>query len=127
MSTQKRFFSGMLLLTFSNIVIKAVGLLFKIPLTNLIGETGMGYFNSAYTIYAWFYMLTTAGLSVAVSMMVSEYRARANSKQIKIVLRTVLLLFFAIGLAGTLIMVIGADKLAGFIRAPEAAICIAAI
>ncbi|MBO7148696.1 MAG: polysaccharide biosynthesis protein [Clostridia bacterium] len=127
MSTQKRFFSGMLLLTFSNIVIKAVGLLFKIPLTNLIGETGMGYFNSAYTIYAWFYMLTTAGLSVAVSMMVSEYRARANAKQIKIVLRTVLLLFFAIGLVGTLIMVIGADKLAGFIRAPEAAVCIAAI
>ena len=83
MSGQKRFFSGMLLLTFSNILIKAVGLLFKIPLTNLIGETGMGYFNSAYTIYAWFYMLTTAGLSVAVSMLVSEYRARANSKQIK--------------------------------------------
>ncbi|MBQ7822485.1 MAG: polysaccharide biosynthesis protein [Clostridia bacterium] len=127
MSGQKRFFSGMLLLTFSNILIKAVGLLFKIPLTNLIGETGMGYFNSAYTIYAWFYMLTTAGLSVAVSMLVSEYRARANSKQIKIVLRTVLLLFFAIGLVGTLIMVIGADKLAAFIRAPEAAVCIAAI
>ncbi len=127
MSGQKRFFSGMLLLTFSNIVIKAVGLLFKIPLTNLIGETGMGYFNSAYTIYAWFYMLTTAGLSVAVSMLVSEYRARANAKQIKIVLRTVLILFFAIGFAGTLIMIVGADKLAGFIRAPEAAVCIMAI
>ena len=52
----------MLILTFSNVLIKAVGLLFKIPLTNLIGETGMGYFNAAYTIYAWFYMLTTAGL-----------------------------------------------------------------
>lgn len=127
MSGQKRFFSGMLLLTFSNILIKAVGLLFKIPLTNLIGETGMGYFNSAYTIYAWFYMLTTAGLSVAVSMIVSEYRARAATKQIKIVLRTVLLLFFAIGLAGTLIMVLGAERLAAFIKADEAAICIMAI
>ena len=127
MSGQKRFFSGMLLLTFSNILIKAVGLLFKIPLTNLIGETGMGYFNSAYTIYAWFYMLTTAGLSVAVSMIVSEYRAKANAKQIKIVLRTVMLLFFAIGLAGTAIMVIGAEKFAEFIRADEAAVCIAAI
>ncbi len=117
----------MMLLTLSNVIIKAVGLLFKIPLTNLIGETGMGYFNSAYTIYAWFYMLTTAGLSVAVSMIVSEYRARGNTKQIKIVLRTVLILFFAIGLAGTLAMVFGASKLATLIRVPEAAICIMAI
>lgn len=117
----------MLILTFSNVLIKAVGLLFKIPLTNLIGETGMGYFNAAYTIYAWFYMLTTAGLSVAVSMIVSESRARANTKQIKIIVRTVLLLFFAIGAVGTLIMVLGANKFAELIRVPEAAICIIAI
>ena len=127
MSTQKRFFSGMLILTFSNVLIKAVGLLFKIPLTNLIGETGMGYFNAAYTIYAWFYMLTTAGLSVAVSMVVSESRAKANNAQIKIIVRTVLLLFFAIGGVGTLIMVLGADKFAALIRVPEAAVCIMAI
>ena len=117
----------MMLLTLSNVVIKAVGLLFKIPLTNLIGETGMGYFNAAYTIYAWFYMLTTAGLSVAVSMIVSKYRARGNTTQIKVVLRTVLILFFAIGLIGTLAMVFGAQTLANLIRVPEAAICIMAI
>ena len=127
MSTQKRFFSGMLILTFSNVLIKAVGLLFKIPLTNLIGETGMGYFNAAYTIYAWFYMLTTAGLSVAVSMVVSESRAKANTAQIKVILRTVLILFFAIGAIGTLIMVLGAGKFAELIHVPEAAICIMAI
>ena len=117
----------MLILTFSNVLIKAVGLLFKIPLTNLIGETGMGYFNAAYTIYAWFYMLTTAGLSVAVSMIVSESRAKANTKQIRVIVRAVLILFFAIGAAGTLIMVLGANKFAQLIRVPEAAICIVAI
>lgn len=127
MSSQKRFFSGMMLLTLSNILIKAVGLLFKIPLTNLIGEDGMGYFNAAYTIYAWFYMLTTSGLSVAVSMIVSKYRAQGNTKQIKIILRTVLLLFFTIGLAGTLAMIFGAGPLARLIRVPESAICIMAI
>ncbi len=127
MSSQKRFFSGMMLLTLSNVLIKAVGLLFKIPLTNLLGETGMGYFNSAYTIYAWFYMLTTAGLSVAVSMLVSKYRARGNDSQIKIVLRSTLLLFFLIGLAGTLIMVFGAEGFAKLIKVPEASLCIMAI
>ncbi len=127
MTTQKRFFTGVLLLAFSNMLVKATGLLFKIPLTHLLGEIGMGYFNAAYTIYAWFYMLTTAGLSVAVSMLVSESRARANIKQIKIIVRTVLVLFFAIGLVGTLMMVFGAKWLAEAISVPEASICIMAI
>lgn len=127
MSNQKRFFSGVLWLAFSNILIKAAGLLFKIPLTHILDETGMAYFNTAYNIYAWFYMLTTAGLSVAVSMIVSENRAKANFGQIKIILRTVLLLFFFVGLAGTLIMVFGADKFAELIKVPEASICIMAI
>ncbi len=127
MSNQKRFFSGVLLLAFSNLLIKAAGLLFKIPLTGILGEGGMAYFNRAYNIYAWFYMLTTSGLSVAVSMLVSENRARANHKQIKIILRTVLLLFFGIGLLGTLIMVFGADAFATLMGVPTASICIMAI
>ena len=52
-------------MTVSNLTVKAAGLLFKIPLTALIGETGMGYFNSAYTLFTWLYMLSAAGLPAA--------------------------------------------------------------
>ena len=72
------FLSGVFILTVSNIIIKVIGLMFKIPLTNIIGDSGMGYFNSAYTIYVWFYMISTAGLPVAVSIMISEARAKGN-------------------------------------------------
>ena len=64
------FFSGVLVLTISNLLVKALGMLFKIPMNYIVGDTGMGYYNAAYTIYTFFYMLSTAGLPTAVSILV---------------------------------------------------------
>ena len=58
----KKLAGQVVFLTVSNIIVKFAGLLFKIPMTALIGEEGMGYFNSAYTLFTWFYMVSTAGL-----------------------------------------------------------------
>ena len=84
------FLSGVVILSISNIVIKIVGMLFKIPLAGIIGNSGMGYFNSAYTIYVWFYMISTAGLPVAVSIMISEARALGNFKEVRRIFRVTL-------------------------------------
>lgn len=62
------------------VVVKVVGALFKIPLTNLIGGQGMAYFTTAYDIYVWMYIITTAGLPVAISRMVSESNAQGRYK-----------------------------------------------
>ena len=45
------FLSGVLILTVANLITKIIGLVFKIPLTNMLGNEGMGYFNSAYTVF----------------------------------------------------------------------------
>ena len=68
------FVSGVLVLTVSNILVKAIGLLFKIPLHDYLGDEGMGYFNAAYTIYTWFYMVSTAGLPVAMGNAVESVK-----------------------------------------------------
>lgn len=73
------FVSGVLVLTVSNILVKAIGLLFKIPLHDYLGDEGMGYFNAAYTIYTWFYMVSTAGLPVAISVMTPRAARAATS------------------------------------------------
>ena len=65
------FFSGVLFLGGANVLVKIIGLLFKIPMSYLLGDEGMGYFNAAYQIYTWLYMLFTAGLPVAVSILIS--------------------------------------------------------
>ena len=121
------FFSGVVVLTLSNIIVKAIGLFFKIPLIHYLGELGMGYFNAAYTIYTWFYMISTAGLPVAISIMVSEARAKGNYKQIKRIFRISVSLFFAIGLIGMCAMAGGAGFFSSFMKNEKSAWCIIAI
>jgi len=126
-SSIKKFFSGVILLSAANIVVKAIGLLFKIPLQHVIGDEGMGYFNSAYTIYTWLYMLSTAGIPVAISIVVSENRAKKNGSQIKRVFRISVILLTVIGLFAAGIMICLAKPLASFIGAVSSYYCIIAV
>lgn len=115
----------MLVLTISGLFVKIAGLMFKIPMNYIVGDTGMGYYNSAYSVYTMFYMLSTAGLPVAISVMVSEKRSCGNIKAAKLVYRLALAVFFVIGLAACLVMLIFPDLLARVIRSDNSAPSIA--
>lgn len=118
------FFSGVLVLTISNLVIKAIGVLFKIPMNHIVGDHGMGYYNSAYTIYTFFYMVSTAGLPVAISILVAENRAVGRMKQLKKTFRLATILFVIIGLAGTAAMFFGAHGFASLLKSDPTYFCI---
>lgn len=91
----RNFISGIYILTLSTIIVKIIGLIYKIPMLKLLGNVGMGYFNSAYEIYAAFCMISTAGLPVAMSLMVSSTE---NPKKRRRIFRVSLLSFFVIGM-----------------------------
>ena len=63
--------SGAAWLALSTIILKIIGLIYKIPLSYMLGDEGMGYFNSAYTVYVFFYVIGTAGIPKAISILVS--------------------------------------------------------
>ena len=63
---------GALSLTLSNLTVKILGLIYKIPLSYLLTDEGMGYFNSAYTVFGLFYLLCTAGVPKGVMILCSE-------------------------------------------------------
>jgi len=100
------FFSGVVVLTFTNILNKVLGLFFRIPIGNLLGDSGMAYFTSAYHIYTWFYMISTGGLPLAVSMLVSEARFSGNKKEINKIYKVTMSLFLIVGAVGTLLMIV---------------------
>lgn len=106
------FISGAAILMAANLLVKLIGLAFKVPLTYLIGEEGMGHFSDAYTMYTWMFVLATAGLPVAVSKMVSESRAMGKPGEVRRILEVSLLFLFALGLLGSGILFFGADALA---------------
>ncbi len=129
--TEKRrgqdFAGGILILTVSNLLVKAIGLLFKIPMNYIAGDGGMGYYNSAYAVYTLFYMLSTSGLPIAGSVMISEYRADGQIAAAKRVYRLSLALFLTIGAGVAAVMFFGADSLAAWIRSDASAPAIAAL
>lgn len=121
------FVSGVLILTISNLLVKMAGLLFKIPMNYIVGDTGMGYYNSAYSVYTFFYMLSTSGLPIAISVMVSENRSKGKIAAAKLVYRIALILFIVLGLGACILMVGGASSLAGLIKSDGADLSIAVI
>ncbi len=126
-SGAKSFMSGVMVLSLSTLIVKIIGLAFKIPMLSLLGAEGMGYFNSAYEIYALLCVVSTAGLPVALSMLVSAARARGDIAEIKRIFKTSLRLFCVIGACGAVAMMIFASRFSQFIGNPDSYLSILAI
>lgn len=78
---EPRLIVGVMILMVSNIIVKVIGVLFKIPLHNLLKDRGMSYFNIAYNLFTTLYLVSTAGLPTAISMMVSEARVKEKGSK----------------------------------------------
>ena len=74
------FLKGALILGLAGIIVKIIGAFFRIPLGNLIGAEGMGYYQAAYPVYTLFLTLATAGFPTALAKLVSEKMAIGNYK-----------------------------------------------
>ena len=118
---------GAFSLTLSTIIVKILGLFYKIPLSSVLGDEGMGYFNSAYTVYAFFYLLCTAGVPKAVMLMVSEARARGKELEEKQIVRVALSLFLSLGTVVCGIFILFSKMLADLIGNSESAATMIAI
>lgn len=96
--SQNSFLKGAAVLGIAGMIVKVIGIFFRIPLTNWIGESGMSYYGSVYPIYTLFLIISTAGIPVAISRMVSERIAVKNYGGAHKVFQTSIWLMGAIGL-----------------------------
>ena len=101
---KQNFLTGAAILSLSTIVVKVIGMLYKLPLNQIIDSQGFAYFNKAYAIYTVLLVISTTGLPVALSRMVSEAQARGNGAQMQRIFRTALYVYLGIGFFGTGVM-----------------------
>ena len=120
-SKQSTFFGGAAVLAVGIMVVKLIGMFYKIPLINIIGDQGSADFNNAYNIYAVLLTISTAGLPVAVSKLVSEANATGRYNQVRRTFRLSLALFLVLGVLSFLIMFFGSTQLAGLMNDDMAA------
>lgn len=123
----KSFVKGALILGIASLVVKLIGAGFKIPMTYLIDDDGMGLFNVAYQIYTFMFIVATAGFPAAISKMVAESLARDDENDAKRVFKTAFTLLTVIGIVGSLVLYIFASSLASLVGIPDAELGIKAI
>lgn len=68
------FVKGAFITTLGIVITKILGILYVIPFHNIIGEDGGALYGYAYTIYVLFMSLSSAGIPLAISKIVSEYQ-----------------------------------------------------
>lgn len=129
MAEQKKqsFLHGAALLALATAIVKVIGALYKIPLNAIIGTRGFAYFNTAYDIYSVLLMISTAGLPVAMSRMISEASSLNNIRQMKRIYRTAQTIYLILGVAGSLLMTVFCRQLAQFQEQPDAWAAIACL
>lgn len=120
-SKPNTFFGGAAILAVGILVVKLIGMFYKIPLLNIIGEQGSADFNNAYNIYSVLLTISTAGLPVAVSKLVSEANALGRRNQVRRTFRLALALFLILGVLSFLVMFFGSEQLAGLMNDSMAA------
>ncbi|MDD4564559.1 MAG: polysaccharide biosynthesis protein [Eubacteriales bacterium] len=118
--TKKSFIQGAVILGVAGIIIKIMGAFFRIPLANMIGDEGMGYYQTAYPIYVLFLTLATAGIPIAISKMVSERIAIGNHYEAYQVFRISFILLVSIGICSSAILFFGAEYIVTAIGNPGA-------
>ena len=119
-SKKQNFLQGAALLALATAIVKVIGALYKLPLNAIIGEKGFGYFYTAYDIYNVLLLISTAGLPVAVSKMISEANALGHYNQVRRVYNTSRIIFLSLGFISSLLMVVFCKQLAVFQEQPDA-------
>lgn len=117
---KQSFLGGAAVLALATAVVKLIGMFFKIPLQMVIGEAGYGYFTTAYDIYSVLLMISTTGLPVAMSRMISEAQALEQYAQIKRIYKVSFAVFMTLGIVGLAGMAIFCKQLASLLGQRDA-------
>ncbi|KUO50731.1 MAG: hypothetical protein APF76_15655 [Desulfitibacter sp. BRH_c19] len=119
--TGQNFLKGAFILSIAGLIVKLMGALYRIPLARLIGGEGMGLYQMAYPVYTMILALSTAGIPVAISILVAEKNARGDYQGGKRVFWVSLILLSIIGAFFSVLLYLNSFWLAGNILYDERA------
>lgn len=122
------FMTGALLLGISNILVKLIGTLYRIPMTNILGTEGMGIYQKAFPIYSTLLVLSTAGIPTAISKTVSEHFSQGDTAGARRVFTVALELLAVVGGLTAILLFVFREQAARYlVEDPLAAMSIGAI
>lgn len=120
MSTKQRsLIGGVSVLALAGMICKVVGVLYRIPLANTVGGDGLGLYSKVFQSYNLLLTISSAGIPVAISRMVSHYVTLQDPRNARRIFRVALTALSVLGVIGTLLLVSGSSLLANAAGASE--------
>ncbi len=113
---------------FSKLIIKIVGVIDKVYLTNKegFGDHGNAIYNSGFQIYAVFLTISSIGVPNAIAKLVSQKTATGDNKGAYRIFKVAIILFGLIGFLGSTVLYLSAKIIANkYLQIPEAYLAIA--
>ncbi len=127
---KETFMQGVVTLIFSQVLIKLLGLIYTLYLTNRegFGDKGNGIVAAGYQIYAMLLTISSIGVPNAISKLVSERAAIGDHKGAHRIFKIAFATFSVIGLIGSLLLFLGANIIANYwLQIPEAEMTLVAL
>lgn len=124
------FIQGIAMLMISQIIIKIVGLVYKLYLTNKpgFGDRGNAIYAAGFQIYALFLTISSIGVPNSMAKLISEKVAIGNNKGAYRIFKIAFALFGIIGFTCSMILFFGAEKIANeYLQIPEAKLILIAL
>ena len=116
---QRSLMGGISVLGVAGSICKVVGVLFRIPLTHIIGTDGLGLFQQVMPAYNLLLAITSAGIPVAISRMVSHYVTIGEPGNARRTFKAALKLLTILGIVSTVILLLLSRLIATLVKTPE--------
>lgn len=114
-SASKSFLVQGSILAAAGIIVRFIGLLYKIPMTRALGKIGIGYYNTAYEIYNIGLILSSYSLPLAISKLIAGKRVRKQYQDTIRVFRSGLIFGIVAGGLMSMFLFLEADKITAII------------
>ncbi len=100
------------ILAAAQILVRVIGLLYRVPMQRIIGDVGNGYYGAAYEIYQFILLLSANGIPTAVALLVARHLARREYKNVYRIFKGSMLFALIIGSTVMIFTLVGAPWLA---------------
>lgn len=115
------------LLAVAGILVRIIGMVYRIPLTAIISDEGNGYYTSAFSIYTLLLILSSYSMPTAISKLISQNLAKKKYRNTERVIRVSFLYSSLMGAVMAGILFFGADSIAELMKKPYAAFALRAL
>lgn len=109
---KKSFVTGAIVLVLAGFIVRVLGFVYRIYLSNLIGAEGMGLFQLIAPIYTLIVLTLTSGVSIAVSKLVAQELAQSHRVNLRRITKCALMVVLASGAVVSLFLLVFSDYIA---------------